>query len=375
MAFHLKVKADATDVSVPIMVIDSGDGTPETGYTDASAGIDLWYRRAGGAETSITEAALAAWNSAHTDGGVEHGSDGRGRLDLPDAACASGVDYVEYGGTITGMIVIGGIIELESASEQAARQLRDAIYPTGVLTTQTGVSDNTKVNLTGVVDADSQDDLYNGWLGVLQDADGQNYVCRITDFANTNLLATIEALDTGVTLPTPASGDSWWMLGIDPAYGNGVKLTEAGGDGDHLTEAGGDGDHLTEAGGTGDQLTAVPWNAAWDAEVESEVSDGLIAHGFTAAAAAVLTSMMTGVLSCAVNDAAATTTAFALDGFTEATDDHFNGRLITFTSGALLYQQTDITDYDAAGHVQGNQAVVVTAVTEAPANNDTLIIH
>jgi hypothetical protein len=104
-----------TDVSVPIMVIDSADGTPETAYDHASTGIDLWYRREGGAEVSITEAALAAWNSAHTDGGVEHGSDGRGRLDLPDAACAVGTDgatYVEYGGTITDMIVLGGVVQL-----------------------------------------------------------------------------------------------------------------------------------------------------------------------------------------------------------------------------------------------------------------------
>lgn len=35
---------------------------------------------------------------------------------------------------------------------------------------------------------------------------------------------------------------------------------------------------LTEAGGTGDQLTAVPWNAAWDAEVQSEVTDALNAY-------------------------------------------------------------------------------------------------
>src|SRR3990167_3434781 len=35
---------------------------------------------------------------------------------------------------------------------------------------------------------------------------------------------------------------------------------------------------LTEAGGTGDQLTAVPWNAAWDAEVQSEATDALNAY-------------------------------------------------------------------------------------------------
>ena len=44
---------------------------------------------------------------------------------------------------------------------------------------------------------------------------------------------------------------------------------------DHI----GDGSNLTEAGGTGDHLNAVPWNATWDAEVQSEVNDGLVALG------------------------------------------------------------------------------------------------
>lgn len=36
---------------------------------------------------------------------------------------------------------------------------------------------------------------------------------------------------------------------------------------------------LTEAGGTGDQFTAIPWNAAWDAEVQSECTDAIVAAG------------------------------------------------------------------------------------------------
>lgn len=40
-------------------------------------------------------------------------------------------------------------------------------------------------------------------------------------------------------------------------------------------EIGAAGAGLTEAGGTGDHLTAVPWNASWDAEVQSEVADAL----------------------------------------------------------------------------------------------------
>jgi hypothetical protein len=88
-----------------------------------------------------------------------------------------------------------------------------------------------------------------------------------------------------------------------------------------------------------------------------------------------LEGLMDGILLVQVNDAAATTTAFAADGFTEATDDHFNGRLITFVTGNLIGQQTDITDYDAAGGAQGNQEFTVTALTEAPGNDDWFVIH
>lgn len=43
-------------------------------------------------------------------------------------------------------------------------------------------------------------------------------------------------------------------------------------------EIGAAGAGLTEAGGTGDQFTAIPWNASWDTEVQSEVEDGLAAY-------------------------------------------------------------------------------------------------
>lgn len=43
-------------------------------------------------------------------------------------------------------------------------------------------------------------------------------------------------------------------------------------------EIGAAGAGLTEAGGTGDQFTAIPWNAAWDVEVQSEVQDAIEAN-------------------------------------------------------------------------------------------------
>lgn len=100
-----------TDYSTTIRIVDSTDGTPETGVVFNTTGIDLWYRRPGAAHSSITEATQTE-GGAHTDGGFVHISDGYYRLDLPDAALATGVDYVDVGGTVTGMVVIGGRIRL-----------------------------------------------------------------------------------------------------------------------------------------------------------------------------------------------------------------------------------------------------------------------
>jgi len=101
------IKKDSTDQSTVIRIIDSTDGTPENAVDYDTSGIDLWYRREGAVKVSITEAALAALDSAHSDGGIELIGDGYYRLDLPDAAWATGADGVMIGGTVTGMIVIG----------------------------------------------------------------------------------------------------------------------------------------------------------------------------------------------------------------------------------------------------------------------------
>jgi len=101
------IKHGTTDQSTVIRIVDSGDGTPEEAVEHTSAGIALWYRREAGLKVAITPAALAALDTAHTDGGIEHIDDGYYRLDLPDAACVSGAAGVAVGGVVTGMVVIG----------------------------------------------------------------------------------------------------------------------------------------------------------------------------------------------------------------------------------------------------------------------------
>jgi hypothetical protein len=68
---------------------------------------------------------------------------------------------------------------------------------------------------------------------------------------------------------------------------------------------------------------------------------------------------------------APTTTQFEADDVTEATSDHYNGRVIIFTSGALTGQATSISDYVISG---GRGHFTVPALTEAAGNDDTFII-
>lgn len=54
---------------------------------------------------------------------------------------------------------------------------------------------------------------------------------------------------------------------------------------------------------------------------------------------------------------------------TEATDDHYNGRIILWTSGTLAGQATDITDYAGSGGT-----LTFSTVTDAPSANDPFVI-
>lgn len=53
----------------------------------------------------------------------------------------------------------------------------------------------------------------------------------------------------------------------------------------------------------------------------------------------------------------------------EITDDHYNGRVVVFRGGVLDGQATDITDYSGT-----NGTITMTAITEAPLNNQSFTI-
>lgn len=112
-------KAGAASQSIYVEILDSTSttGGRKTGLAYNTASLTAYYVRNGGSATSITLATLAAANSAWSSGGfVEVSSTnmpGVYRLDVPDAALATGVPDVTI--TLkgaTGMVQVSVLIEL-----------------------------------------------------------------------------------------------------------------------------------------------------------------------------------------------------------------------------------------------------------------------
>lgn len=180
------IKKGSTDQSTVIRIIDSTDGTPENAVEHDTSGIDLWWRREKETKTVITEAALAALDSAHSDGGIELIGDGYYRLDLPDAAVAagSGENSVQIGGTVTGMIVIGNEHALVDYDpyDGANAGLTDIVAMKAIIdnlivheTTIASVTDDKTFTLTASGldgDTSADDDAWNNASVVIEDVTG-----------------------------------------------------------------------------------------------------------------------------------------------------------------------------------------------------------
>jgi hypothetical protein len=90
------ILAGSTSVSIPFVLRKAADNTEQTGKIAADMTLSYW--RQGGTRTAITGSDLAAVNSAYSSGGVKEvdstNAPGLYRLDVPDAAVATGADWV-----------------------------------------------------------------------------------------------------------------------------------------------------------------------------------------------------------------------------------------------------------------------------------------
>jgi len=104
-------------------------GSPLTGLAYNSAGASAYYTRSGAAAVAITLATLASASAAWSSGGFKEvdatNAPGLYRLDLPNAALASGVDEVFISLKFTGVNVQPLKIRLEAKTLTA---IADAIF-------------------------------------------------------------------------------------------------------------------------------------------------------------------------------------------------------------------------------------------------------
>ncbi len=103
-------------------------------------------------------------------------------------------------------------------------------------------------------------------------------------------------------------------------------------------------------------------------DVTNQVSANVTAiSGDSTAADSLEASLETLVTGTATGTP--TTTTMADSALTEATDDHYNGRVIIWRTGALKHQATDITSYDGT-----TKTFTFTATTNAASAGDAYVI-
>lgn len=108
----MEITGGSTDVSIDVRAMISG-GDVLTGKV--AADFAIWYRR-DGAKISIGLSDLGTLESAHSDGGIYEISDGWYRLDMPDAAFATGANRAAIGGSVAGGVVVSAPIAITTGA-------------------------------------------------------------------------------------------------------------------------------------------------------------------------------------------------------------------------------------------------------------------
>ena len=110
------VKVGSTSISLPVHLRATSTHVDATGKVAADVTASYW--RHGGLRTAITVSDLAAVDSAYASGGLKEvdatNMPGVYRFDLPDAALASGADWVVIALKVTGVITVVERIDLST---------------------------------------------------------------------------------------------------------------------------------------------------------------------------------------------------------------------------------------------------------------------
>ncbi|MCP4712509.1 MAG: hypothetical protein GY869_28120 [Planctomycetes bacterium] len=373
--FWMDVDVALAEVPVNIMpLIDDTDfKTRETGILYNSAGMDLvWNFTTTAGDT--TQTAVTPTTSGDYDWANQ--GDGMYTLEIPASGGASINNDTEGFGWFTGLVT--GVLPWRSpVIGFRAVALNNALIDGGdnldVNTTQLGGSTQSATDLKDFADA-GYDPTTNKVQGVV-----------LVDTTTTNTDMVTEP-PTAVQNRQEMDSNSTELakIGTIPAL-DGAAQTIGGAIAKMADDNGGADfdagtDSLQEIRDRGDVAWITGSGDATEAKQDTIISripvalvsgrmssDAVAISGSTVAADNLEASALIIIVAAAAAGTLSTTQMTTT--LTEATDDHYNGRIIIWTSGVLLGQATEITDYTGA-----TKMLTFTAVTEAPSGGDTFII-
>ena len=280
--------------------------------------------------------------------------------------------------TATGFAVAGDQMDLVNAPNATAITAIQSGLATptnitaGTITTVTNLT-----NKTGFSLASTGLDLVTAWTvditGTVSGNSTHNAAAVLSAFGTGS---TLTALVTATGFATPTNVTDAQAAIIVEIDANETKIdtltTTVGAAGAGLTAVTG---AITSAHSTTDGLITTVDGVA-DSILLQTGTNGVKLNatqptGWAANLVASAGQIIIGSVDTATNSHTPTTTEFQSDSITEATADHYNGRVIIFTSGALAGQATSISDYEL---VNGVGQFTIVALTEAPANDDSFII-
>lgn len=266
-----------------------------------------------------------------------------------------------YNGTTKVATVLGGawLVNPDATTEfEIVPALTHAVGTNQDLTFGYAISaTSTTVVLNGV--ASAINDFYNDDLIIIHVGTGKGQSRSIRGYVGATKTVTIDR--TWIT--TPDSTSEYVIIGSDRVWDHSTA--------DHAV-AGSFGKAVADTlVDTADMQPKLGSPAGTD--MSADIADiptvsEFEARTLTAADIAKLSASVGTIVSAVAETGTLSSTQMTSD-LSEATNDHYIGRIILWTSGALTNQATDITDYAGASGL-----LTFTEVTDVPANNDTFII-
>jgi len=413
-----QIEKGSTNQSIDVYIIDSTTGLPELGVAFDDAGMDLEYRREGSFVVNITEVTLALLTTAWASGGFLEIGHGYYRLDVPDAAFATGAESVSVQGTLTGMIILPQTIQLITAGAVLAASQPNAItfaermtWDKGIVIDQS-ITNQAAIKATGNALGSGMDlsGGSNNGHGLILRGNGTASGLRALggsagpgiSSVGTGAAAGLEIIGGATGAGISATGDGGaagivaqgegagaGINAIGGATGNGLSGTggASGGSGINAqsqsgaggiraaSSGGGAGFNISSTTGLGMVITAggsndglqINGGAAVDINAAEIIAIKAVTDALTVVAAAKLALSAAGIIS-GVAEGTPTTTSMDTDLSGFADDELINGAIV-WTGGTAAGQRAKITDY-----ANTNGVVSYAAIATAPVATDPFVI-